>query len=44
MQAFIKSAYGYAAALSWIYFLVVFLLLAGVLAAVQRRVFYRGIR
>ncbi len=43
-QAFIKSAYGYAAALSWIYFLVVFLLLAGVLAAVQRRVFYRGVR
>lgn len=44
LQAFQKSAYGFAAALSWIYFLVIFVLLAGVLALVQRRVFYRGAR
>jgi ABC-type sugar transport system permease subunit len=44
MQAFIKTNYGYASALSWIYFLVIFALLGAVLAWVQRRVFYRGNR
>ena len=43
-QAFTKTNYGYASALSWIYFLVIFVLLGAVLAWVQRRVFYRGIR
>lgn len=43
-QAFSKTNYGYASALSWIYFLVIFALLGAVLAWVQRRVFYRGSR
>lgn len=39
-----KSLFGYAAALSWIYFLFVFALLLVVLALMRRRVFYRGMR
>jgi ABC-type sugar transport system permease subunit len=42
--AFERAKYGYAAALSWIYFLLVFAVLIVLLALMRRRVFYRGER
>jgi ABC-type sugar transport system permease subunit len=41
-QAFVKLLYGYSAALSWIYFLVIFAVILVFLALVSRRVFTRG--
>lgn len=43
-QGIEKQAYGFSAAMAWIYFLVIFLILAAFLASIRRRVFYRGAR
>jgi len=43
-QAFVKLLYGYSAALSWIYFAVIFAVILAFLGLVSRRVFSRGER
>ena len=41
---FVQNNYGYSAALSWIYFVVIFILLMIVMGLFRKRVFYRGER
>jgi ABC-type sugar transport system permease subunit len=41
---FVQNNYGYSAALSWIYFAIIFILLMIVMGLFRKRVFYRGER